>query len=153
MISLTESCQKFIELNKEKKIVFTNGCFDILHIGHVNLLNQAKKLGEILIVGLNSDSSVSGLKGSSRPINKEKDRKYILENLKSVDFVEIFSDETPYQLIKLIKPAVLVKGGDWPVDKIIGHDIVFSYGGEVKSLNLVNGYSTSSTIEKLQGKK
>ncbi|MBT3983060.1 MAG: D-glycero-beta-D-manno-heptose 1-phosphate adenylyltransferase [Bacteriovoracaceae bacterium] len=135
-----------------KKIVFTNGCFDILHSGHVFYLNKAKELGDILVVGLNSDSSVKELKGDNRPINCEDDRKYILENLKSVDFVIIFSESTPYNLIGEILPDVLVKGGDWKPDQIVGSDIVLSNGGVVKSLDFVEGKSTTKIIESAQGK-
>lgn len=138
--------EEFIQKNRDKKIVFTNGCFDILHRGHVSYMNEAKALGDILIIGLNSDASVKRLKGSERPINAEGDRKFVLENLKAVDFVEIFEDDTPYNLIQKIQPDVLVKGGDWPVEKIVGHDIVLSKGGNVYSLNFVDGYSTTKIV-------
>ena len=142
--------EEFLEQNKNKKIVFTNGCFDILHKGHVAYLNEAKALGDILVLGLNSDASVKRLKGSERPINQENDRKFVLENLKAVDFVEIFTEDTPYELVKKIQPDILVKGGDWPVEKIVGHDIVFAKGGQVFSLNFVDGYSTTQIIQKIQ---
>jgi len=142
--------EEFLEKNKDKRIVFTNGCFDILHKGHVAYLNEAKALGDLLVLGLNSDASVKRLKGSERPINQENDRKFVLENLKAVDFVEIFTEDTPYELIKKIQPDVLVKGGDWPVEKIVGHDIVFAKGGNVYSLNFVDGYSTTNIIHKIQ---
>ncbi len=132
------------------KVVFTNGCFDILHVGHVEYLNEAKKLGEKLIVGLNSDASVKRLKGSDRPINNQQDRKFILENLKAVDEVIIFNEETPIDLIERVQPNILVKGGDWKVDQIVGHEFVLSLGGEVKSLQFKEGYSTSSTLEKIK---
>lgn len=133
-----------------EKIVFTNGCFDVLHRGHVEYLNEAKELGTKLIVGLNSDSSVKRLKGDERPINSELDRKFLLENLKSVDEVIIFNEDTPLELIKTLMPSVLVKGGDWPVEKIVGHEIVLASGGEVKSLSFKNGYSTTNTLEKIK---
>lgn len=139
---------RFLEENRNKKIVFTNGCFDILHSGHVQYLKEAKSLGDILIVGLNSDSSVRGLKGPTRPLNSEQDRKFILENLRAVDFVEIFDEETPFNLIQKILPDVLVKGGDWAVDQIVGSDIVLKNGGEVKSLTFKDGYSTTGIIER-----
>jgi rfaE bifunctional protein nucleotidyltransferase chain/domain len=119
-MSFSPELTKFLEVNKGKKIVFTNGCFDILHRGHVTYLNQAKSLGDLLVMGMNSDASVKRLKGPERPINKELDRKFVLENLKSVDFVEIFTEDTPLELIKLVKPSILVKGGDWTIDKIVG---------------------------------
>ena len=140
----------FLNKNQKKKIVFTNGCFDLIHIGHIAYLNEAKALGDLLFVGLNSDSSVKKLKGERRPINSEKDRKYLLENIKSVDFVEIFNDETPLELIKEVKPDILVKGGDWSTKDIIGSELVLSYGGIVKSLILKRGYSTTSLIKKIQ---
>ncbi len=142
----------FLERYKGKRIVFTNGCFDILHPGHISYLNEARSLGDALIIGLNSDQSVKRLKGSDRPINNQNDRKFMLENLKAVDFVEIFEADTPYDLIALIKPSLLVKGGDWAVEQIVGHDIVTSYGGLVQSLSFKNGYSTTNLINTLQGK-
>ncbi len=144
-----ESIKHFLAKNSHKKIVFTNGCFDILHRGHVTYLNEAKSLGDILVVGLNSDASVKRLKGPTRPVNSEQDRKFVLENLKSVDNVFIFEEDTPYNLINHIKPHVLVKGGDWKPKDIVGSDIVLENGGEVRSLNFVDGFSTTSTIEKI----
>lgn len=140
----------FLFLNKDKSIVFTNGCFDILHKGHVSYLSEAKKLGDLLIVGLNSDASVKRLKGSDRPINNENDRRYVLSQLKSVDFVEIFHDDTPLDLIKKIMPNILVKGGDWRIDQIVGGKEVIENGGDVFSLNFIDGYSTSSIIHRIQ---
>lgn len=139
----------FLKSTQEKKIVFTNGCFDILHAGHVAYLNEAKALGEVLIVGLNSDLSVKRLKGEKRPINNQTDRKFVLENLKSVDFVEIFEEETPLNLIMKVIPSVLVKGGDWPIEKIVGSEFVLSRGGEVKNLTFLDGLSTTNTITKI----
>ncbi|MEI8345827.1 MAG: D-glycero-beta-D-manno-heptose 1-phosphate adenylyltransferase [Pseudomonadota bacterium] len=149
MHQLTSSAQQFLKKNQGKKIVFTNGCFDILHVGHILYLKEARAQGDLLLVGVNSDDSVRRLKGEDRPINREQDRKLLLESLRFVDFVEIFSQETPLELIKLIRPAVLVKGGDWAPDKIVGHDFVKSYGGEVKSLLFQEGHSTTSLIEKI----
>lgn len=143
---------QFLESNKNKKIVFTNGCFDILHRGHISYLNEAKAQGDILVLGLNSDASVKRLKGPTRPVNSEQDRKFVMENLRAIDFVEIFTEDTPFNLIKNISPAVLVKGGDWKPEQIIGSDIVLASGGEVKSLNFIDGFSTTSTIEKIQTK-
>lgn len=132
-----------------KKVVFTNGCFDILHKGHVTYLNEAKSCGDILVVGLNSDASVKRLKGETRPVNNELDRKFVLENLKAIDFVFIFEEDTPLNLIKEVSPDVLVKGGDWKVEQIVGSDFVIANGGEVRSLNFVNGYSTTNIIHKI----
>ena len=127
-----------------RKIVFTNGCFDILHAGHVRYLKQARRLGDVLIVGLNSDRSVSAIK-PGRPINSEKNRAEVLSSLASVDYVVVFSEKTPYNLIKAVKPDVLVKGGDWKKEDIIGSDIA----KETYSLPFVKGISTTKIIEKI----
>ena len=150
---LSKRAQKFLESSKGKKVVFTNGCFDILHAGHVSYLNEAKAQGDLLVVGLNSDNSVRSLKGETRPINSENERKFVLENLKAVDHVEIFDQETPLELIKSIQPFMLVKGGDWSVDQIVGSDFVLANGGQVKSLQFVDGFSTTGTIEKILSDK
>ena len=140
------------DLKKENKsLVFTNGCFDILHKGHAAYLNQAKSLGDILIVGLNSDRSVKVLKGAGRPVNNENDRAFLIDNLKSVDYVIIFDEDTPYNLIKDIVPDYLVKGGDWKEEDIVGWDIVKAAGGKVMSLDYVDNYSTTNTLKKLKG--
>lgn len=131
------------------KIVFTNGCFDVLHVGHVRYLSDARALGDKLIVGLNSDSSIKRLKGDLRPIVSEEHRKEMLLALKVVDEVQIFNEDNPWNLINKIQPDVLVKGGDWPVDKIIGSDIVLKKGGEVLSLPFYEGNSTTGIIEKV----
>lgn len=144
------SAQEFREQNTGRKIVFTNGCFDILHRGHLEYLNEAKKLGDILVVGLNSDNSVRELKGPDRPVNNEKDREFMLLNLRAVDNVWIFNDLTPLKLIIDLKPDVLVKGGDWQIDQIVGAKEVLESGGEVFSLNFVDGYSTTNIIKKIQ---
>ena len=140
----------FLKENKNNKIVFTNGCFDILHKGHVFYLNEAKAQGDLLIVGLNSDASVKRLKGEERPVNSELDRKFVLENLKAVDFVEIFTEDTPLELIELVSPKILVKGGDWKPEQIVGSEFVLNHGGEVKSLSFQDGYSTTNIIEKIK---
>ncbi len=132
------------ERKKGKRIVFTNGCFDILHRGHVTYLEEAKGLGDVLIVGLNSDASVTKLKGASRPINNEEDRAFMLSKLGGVDFVTIFSEDTPEKLIEQIRPDVLVKGGDYKIEEVVGRE----YAGEVQLINFVDGYSTSLIIEK-----
>jgi D-beta-D-heptose 7-phosphate kinase/D-beta-D-heptose 1-phosphate adenosyltransferase len=130
-----------------KKIVFTNGCFDILHVGHVKYLQIAKSFGDILIVGLNSDESVSRLKGPTRPVNIAEDRAYLLAALEAVDFVVPFSEDTPYNLIKMIKPDILVKGGDYEGKEVIGTE----FASELKLVDFVDGKSTTKTIEKIQG--
>ena len=132
--------------NQGKKIVFTNGCFDILHVGHVKYLEVAKSYGDVLILGLNADSSVRKLKGPTRPINTQDDRAYILASLESVDYVVIFEEETPYELIKLIKPHVLVKGGDYEGKEVVGQDIA----DELKLVQFVDGKSTTNTIKRIQ---
>ena len=133
-----------------KKIVFTNGCFDIIHVGHVLYLESARSLGDILIVGINSDISVRKLNGLSRPINDELSRSYVLASLASVDAAIIFEEDDPLNVIKSICPDVLVKGGDWKPDQIIGGDFVTSQGGEVHSLPFVDGYSTTSIENKIK---
>jgi len=129
------------------RVVFTNGCFDLLHVGHVRYLKEARSLGDLLVVGLNSDLSVKQLKGPDRPLQSEDDRAEILSSLASVDYVVIFSEETPIKLIERLLPNVLVKGGDWPVDQIIGHEVVLANGGLVKSLHFVEGKSTTNLIK------
>ncbi len=145
-MEVSQGLDNLLKNRSGKRVVFTNGCFDILHAGHVAYLNSAKELGDILIVGLNSDASVKRLKGEKRPIVTEKDRQFVLQNLKAVDWVEIFDQDTPYELIKKIIPDVLVKGGDWSIDNIVGSDIVMQNGGEVKSLQFVAGHSTTDII-------
>lgn len=143
------NAKKIIADLKTEKIVFTNGCFDILHAGHVHYLNEAKKLGDILVVGLNSDESVKRLKGDKRPILSEKERATVLLGLSAVDFVVIFSEDTPLELIKILKPDVLVKGGDWQKQDIVGWDFVEKNGGEVFSLSFIEGKSTTNIVEKI----
>jgi len=134
---------------KKEKIVFTNGCFDILHLGHIDYLERARSLGNRLIIGLNSDSSVTKLKGPGRPLYEQEARARILAALEFVDIVIMFDQETPYDLINHIKPDILVKGNDYLAENIVGADIVKSNGGEVVTINLVEGYSTSALIEKI----
>ncbi len=131
------------------KVVFTNGCFDLIHAGHVDYLSKAKALGDVLIVGLNSDASVSRIKGDKRPILLENERVFILSNLKPVNYVTIFDEDTPARLIRELIPDILVKGADWPMDKIIGRDIVEAGGGEVKTIEFVNNQSTSNIIKSI----
>ena len=134
--------------SKNLKIVFTNGCFDLLHIGHVRYLSEASSHGQILIVGINTDSSVQRLKGPTRPIQNENDRSEILASLKSVSHTILFNEETPLDLIQNIKPDVLVKGGDWKISEIVGSDFVLKNGGKVLTLQFVTGKSTTKIIEK-----
>ena len=133
----------------DKKVVFTNGCFDILHAGHVDYLAKAKEKGDILIVGLNSDASVRRIKGKKRPIINERERAFLLYNLKSVDYVTLFEEDTPEQLIRELIPDMLVKGSDWPIDKIVGKDIVEAHGGKVESIEFVTDQSTSKIVDKI----
>jgi rfaE bifunctional protein nucleotidyltransferase chain/domain len=146
----SEELKSFLLENQNKRIVFTNGCFDILHKGHVSYLAEARSLGDLLVIGLNSDASIKRLKGPERPINNELDRKFVLSQLKSVDFVEIFDEDTPLNLILQVRPKILVKGGDWKIDQIVGAKEVIADGGDVFSLNFVDGYSTTSIIKKIQ---
>ncbi len=134
------------------RIVFTNGCYDLLHLGHVRYLADARDLGHRLIVGVNADSSVSRLKGPNRPIQDETTRQMVLASLACVDAVVLFDEDTPYNLIAVIKPDVLVKGGDWTPDQIVGADLVLALGGVVQSLAFVEGFSTSNIEAKILGK-
>ena len=135
--------------SEKKRVVFTNGCFDILHAGHVAYLREARKLGDALVVALNSDSSVRAIKGKTRPINKEADRAIVLSALYFVDYVTIFADPTPERLIKALKPDVLVKGADWKAKYIVGADFVKSYGGKVVRVPFIKGYSTTSVLKEI----
>lgn len=138
---------------KNKKIVFTNGCFDLLHLGHIEYLKKARGLGDMLVIGLNSDASVRRLKGSSRPLTKQNDRAKVLSSLEFVDFVTIFNEDTPLNLIKALKPDILVKGADWKKSNIVGRQIVESRGGKVKTVKYIKGYSTTRLIENLRGSR
>ena len=139
-----------IQKLKNKKIVFTNGCFDILHHGHIDILTQAAQLGDFLIVGLNTDSSVSALKGPERPLNHEKDRAYLLAALLMVDAVCLFNEATPLQLIQSLKPDVLVKGGDYSLDQIVGAQEVNTWGGTTHIIPFSEGYSTTGLVTKIK---
>jgi len=132
---------------KDKKIVFSNGCFDVLHLGHIEYLAKARDLGDILIVGLNSDGSVRRIKGAHRPVNNEEARALTLAAMSFIDAVVIFDKDTPFELIKLIQPDVLVKGKDYEGKEIVGADIVKARGGQTVTIELTKGYSTSHTIE------
>jgi rfaE bifunctional protein nucleotidyltransferase chain/domain len=133
--------------DQNKKVVFTNGCFDLIHAGHVDYLSKAKALGDVMIVGLNSDSSVMRIKGSKRPIVNETERGFIISNLKPVDYVVLFDEDTPKLLIEELLPDVLVKGADWEIENIVGKDVVLANGGEVKTIEFANDQSTSKIIK------
>lgn len=132
-----------------KKIVFTNGCFDILHRGHVEYLSKAAAFGDVMVVGLNTDASVKRLKGLSRPVNDEFARAFVLAGLEFVSAVVLFDEDTPYDLIKKVQPDFLVKGSDYKPENIVGYDIVTAKGGKVVTVDLVDGFSTTKTIEKM----
>lgn len=151
--NLSPETKIFLKKMQGKTLVFTNGCFDIIHRGHVTYLNEARKLGDALIVGLNTDQSVRRLnKGPNRPINNELDRKFVLENLKAIDCVQLFDEETPLELIKTIRPNILVKGADYSIDTIVGAKEVIGFGGKVLTIDLVTGFSTTATIKKMTEK-
>ncbi len=145
---LANQCQKW--QHQGEKIVFTNGCFDIIHYGHLHYLAEAKSLGSRLVVGMNSSDSISRLKGKHRPIQDDKTRKFMMASLQFVDAITIFEEDTPLALIKIIRPDILVKGGDWTPDQIVGADIVLGYGGEVRSLPFIEGYSTTAIETKIK---
>lgn len=133
-----------------KKIAFTNGCFDILHYGHIKYLEDAKAKAGILVVGLNSDASIKRIKGASRPINRQSDRARMLEALSAIDYITIFNEDTPLKLIQALKPDILIKGRDWSVRKIVGADFVRASGGRVITVPYLKGYSTTGLIEKIK---
>ncbi len=133
-----------------KKIVFTNGCFDLIHRGHIEYLSQAADLGDVLIIGVNTDASVQELKGKNRPLQDEQSRLLILAALEFVDAVILFGEETPYELIKKVQPDILVKGADYKPEEIVGYDIVKSKGGEIKTLDFIAGYSTTAIEQKIK---
>ena len=132
---------------KKKKVVFTNGVFDIIHAGHVDYLVKAKAMGDVLIVGLNSDASVKRIKGEKRPVVPETQRAFVLSNIKPVDYVVIFEEDTPANLIEKIIPDILIKGADWAINDIVGKDVVLKNGGEVKTIEFINFQSTSNIIK------
>ena len=137
---------------RDRKVVFTNGCFELLHRGHIEYLAQARALGDVLVVGVNSDDSVRRLKGAGRPLVPEADRAAVLSNVRSVDVVTIFDEDTPLELIKALLPGVLVKGGDYDLDQIVGRKVVEKAGGEVHVLPFVEGYSTTAILNRLAGR-
>jgi rfaE bifunctional protein nucleotidyltransferase chain/domain len=138
---------------QNKKIVFTNGCFDLLHLGHIDYLSKAKDAGDVLIIGLNTDDSVSRLKGDSRPLTNEHSRSVLLAALGFVDAVTLFDEDTPYELIKRVQPDVLVKGSDYKAEDVVGYDIVKAKDGEVITIDFVEGYSTTAIVEKIRKSK
>ena len=140
---------KELKKRKGRKIVFTNGCFDILHAGHVRYLKKAKSLGDMLVLGLNSDSSVRNIKGKGRPIVNQKDRAEVVSSLSPVDYVVIFNEPTPIKLIEAVKPGILVKGADWKRGKIVGENFMKSYGGKVARIRLFEGRSTTDIIKRI----
>ena len=140
-----EDCRK-----NGKKIVFSNGCFDILHRGHVEYLSKAAAFGDVMVIGLNTDASVRRLKGPSRPVNDEKARAFVLAGLECVTAVVFFDEDTPYNLIKTVQPDVLVKGSDYKPENIVGYDIVMAKGGKVETIDLVEGFSTTGIINKIK---
>ena len=136
--------------NANQKIVFTNGCFDLLHFGHVDYLTKARDLGDRLVVGLNTDGSIKRIKGAARPINNEESRAALLAGMAYVDAVVLFDEETPINLVSMVMPDVLVKGGDYSIKEIVGHEIVLNNKGEVCTIDFVEGYSSSMIIEKIK---
>lgn len=150
ILSLDEFLAVRKQLNMQnKKLVFTNGCFDILHAGHVDYLNQAKQKGDKLVVALNTDQSVRNIKGEHRPIISQEERAFIISNLKSVDYVTFFDEDTPKEIIEKLIPDVLIKGTDWSLEHIVGRDIVEKNGGEVKTIEFITNQSTSKIIDKI----
>ncbi len=150
-----EQAQKEIAAWKanNERIVFTNGCFDLLHFGHLHYLAEARNLGDRLVIGLNSEDSVRKLKGPNRPINDEKTREFQLASLEFVDAVVVFEQDTPIDLITMLQPDVLVKGGDWKASQIVGSDVILSNGGTVKSLPFIEGYSTTLIEQKIKNQR
>lgn len=151
-IKSREEAKQQVDLWKQagKKVVFTNGCFDLLHLGHIDYLEKAQALGDVLVIGLNADSSVRQLKGPNRPINSEEERARLLAALAFVDLVVFFKSETPQDLITFLLPDILVKGSDYQVEHIVGAKEVIDNGGEVKTLAFISGYSTTGLIEKIK---
>ena len=149
-----EELKKIISMAKstDKKVVFTNGCFDIIHGGHIEFLQKAKSMGDILVVGLNTDQSVKKLKGENRPIKNEKERANILAALKYIDYITLFNETTPEKLILEIRPDILVKGDDYKIDDVVGREIVEGYGAKVELIPIVKGHSTTNTLEKIMEK-
>ena len=154
ILPLSDALEKIHQIKRQRRnIVFSNGCFDILHAGHVDYLEKAREKGDFLVVGLNTDASVRRIKGEDRPINSEISRARVLAGLGFTDMVILFDEDTPIELIKAIKPDILVKGKDYDISNIIGADIVLGYGGKVETIELTKGLSTSNVIEKIKKNK
>jgi rfaE bifunctional protein nucleotidyltransferase chain/domain len=156
-MSAVKSLSEIKSLRKEfkqqnKKVVFTNGVFDLIHAGHVDYLTKAKALGDVLIVGMNTDNSVRRIKGNKRPILNQDERAFLISSFKPVDYVTLFDEDTPKEIIDEIIPDILVKGADWSIDKIVGRETVEKHGGEVKTIEFVNNQSTSKIIESIKNK-
>ncbi|HVD99817.1 MAG TPA: D-glycero-beta-D-manno-heptose 1-phosphate adenylyltransferase [Cytophagaceae bacterium] len=150
ILTKEQAATRLSDWKKEGKVVFTNGCFDILHLGHVDYLEKARNLGQKLVVGLNTDASVQRLKGKTRPITDQTSRARVMASLAFVDAVILFDEDTPLELISYLKPDILVKGNDYTIENIVGADVVMNNGGKVETVPLVNGYSTSNVIEKIK---
>lgn len=151
ILSISDALEKIPQLKSQgKNIVFSNGCFDILHAGHVDYLEKAREKGDFLVVGLNTDASVRRIKGEDRPINPENSRARVLAGLGFTDMVILFDEDTPIELIKAIRPDILVKGKDYDISNIVGADIVLGYGGKVETIELTKGLSTSNVIDKIK---
>lgn len=152
--SVLELSKVVTQLKDEgKKIVTTNGCFDLLHTGHISYLSEAAAFGDILIIGINSDKIVENLKGAGRPVQKERDRAFIIASLKMVDFTFVFSEPDPREFLKILKPDIHVKGGDYTPEQLPEKEIVEAHGGKVKIVSFVDGYSTTSIVNKICGSK
>lgn len=151
ILSWSDLQEQVQEWHKQgQKIVFTNGCFDILHLGHVDYLEKARQLGDKLVLGLNTDASISRIKGPSRPLQDEMSRARVMASLLFVDAVVFFDEDTPLELIKAVQPDILVKGDDYTIENIVGQDVVTARGGEVKTVPLVKGYSTTNVVKKIE---
>ncbi|HOY94249.1 MAG TPA: D-glycero-beta-D-manno-heptose 1-phosphate adenylyltransferase [Catalimonadaceae bacterium] len=152
IVNWQQAAEKVASLQKEgKKVVFTNGCFDLVHLGHVDYLEKARNLGDFLVVGINTDKSVSDLKGPLRPVSSEKSRARVLASMGFIDLVVLFGEPTPKELIEEIKPDILTKGNDYTVENIVGADFVMGRGGKVETLPLVEGYSTTNLVNRMSG--
>ena len=148
-----EELKQKVELHRRRgdKIAFTNGCFDILHVGHVRYLREARKAGDLLVVALNSDASVRAIKGAKRPLVPQRQRAEVIASLEAVDYVTLFDEATPIRLIEYLRPDCLIKGGDWPEEAVVGRDAVRSWGGSVILIPMVEGASTTNIVEKILG--
>ncbi len=149
LITLEEAMALFTpEFRKKNRLVFTNGCFDVLHRGHVYYLSRAREMGDLLVIGLNSDDSVTRLKGEGRPVNDQQSRAEVLGALGFVDYIILFEEDTPMKLLTTLRPDILVKGGDYKLEEVVGHQEVITYGGKVTTIPVVEGYSSTSIIKK-----